>query len=470
MPRVPTVLLLAGLLAAAATTSPAWAHEPRNTLVPTGEVRYLPSIFPDRIILVATEDPARSQAVNWRSAPAVTTAVAQVTRARDAVGLHLTAETVTGTTRPLRSGNGLAHHHSVTFTGLEPDTVYAYRVRGLDTWSEWLQFRTAPAAFEPFSFLYFGDAQNSVKSHFSRVIRESLREAPQARFMLHAGDLVNQRAGKHDDEWGEWFEAGGFLHGMVASLPVAGNHEFIVNTDESGAEHRSLAQIWPLQFAVPRNGPAGLEDTVYFVQYPEVLFVVLDSMRALDDPALAVQQAEWLDRVLQRRKQRWVVVSYHHPMFSVSMGRDNPPLREHWKPVLDRHGVDLVLQGHDHAYGRGANMPEGLMVIDGDLGPVYVVSVAGPKMYLVSDEAEAMLERTGEDVQLYQVIHVEADRLRFESRTPTGRVYDAFDIERLPDGRKRLVERLPAGTPEDRCSNPQLPRPTRCWEGIELVD
>jgi hypothetical protein len=44
---------------------------------------------------------------------------------------------------PLEAENGLAHHHGVTFTGLRPGTLYAYRVGGGDTWSEWFQFRTA---------------------------------------------------------------------------------------------------------------------------------------------------------------------------------------------------------------------------------------------------------------------------------------------------------------------------------------
>ncbi|MCU0974904.1 MAG: metallophosphoesterase family protein [Steroidobacteraceae bacterium] len=446
------------------------AHEPRNTLTLPGDARYRATDHPDRVILVVGEDPARTQSVNWRTGPGVAEAVAQIVVARDTPGLHLSATTVQGTTRPLVTANGLAHHHAVRFEGLEPDTLYAYRVRGHDTWSEWLQFRTAPASFRPFSFLYFGDAQNSVRSHFSRVIRESFRELPKASLLLHAGDLVNLREGNHDDEWGEWFEAGGFLHGMIPAVPVAGNHEHVKRVEPDGSETYSLSPHWPLQLGLPRNGPPGHEDTVYFVRYPGALFVVLDSTRALDEPGSAEVQGRWLDALLSHEKAPWVIVSHHHPVFSVAMGRGNPPLREHWLPVYERHGVDLVLQGHDHAYGRGHNVAEGATAVGARGVPVYVVSVAGPKQYLVSDEAREALERTGEDVQLYQVVHVEQDRLRYESRTVTGRIYDAFDVERTRSGSKRFVSRLPRGAPEDRCSNPSLPRPTRCWEGTELVD
>ncbi|NGX17339.1 metallophosphoesterase family protein [Wenzhouxiangella sp. XN24] len=442
------------------------AHETRNTLVPQGYVHYAPGPIPDRVALVLTADPARSQTVTWRTNAGVTRAVAQLNKALPGPGLHLGARDIDGRTRPLETENGVAHHHAVTFTGLEPDTLYAYRVRGADTWSEWFQFRTAKSSAAPFSFLYFGDAQNSIRSHFSRVIREAFAAHERPALLLHAGDLVNSRSGVHDDEWGEWFDAGGFLHGMVPSFPVAGNHEFI-RRDVFGP--RVLSPHWTAHFSVPANGPEGLRDTVYYVEYQGVLLVALDSMNALQDEALAKQQAEWLDRLLSASAHDWVIVSHHHPVHSVSLGRDNPLLREHWQPLYEKHGVDLVLQGHDHAYGRGANLAEGTTAIDDDAGTVYVVSVAGPKMYLVAEEAESSMARVGEEVQLYQVIQIEADRLRYASRTVTGEVYDAFELRMTEEG-KHLVDLVPADAPRSTCGNPDRPRPDRCWNGVELVD
>ena len=441
------------------------AHESRNTLVPKGYVHYAPGPIPDRVALLLTADPARNQTVTWRTEAGVTETLAQLSKALAGPGLHLGAREVGGRNRPLETENGVAHHHAVTFTDLEPDTLYAYRVRGADTWSEWFQFRTAKSGFAPFSFLYFGDAQNSIRSHFSRVIREAFAAHERPALLLHAGDLVNSRAGVHDDEWGEWFDAGGFLHGMVPSFPVAGNHEFI---KPAAGGLRVLSPHWTAHFSVPANGPDGLRDTVYFVEYQGVLFVALDSMNALQDETLAQQQADWLDRLLTASTHRWVIVSHHHPVHSVSLGRDNPLLRQYWQPLYEKHGVDLVLQGHDHTYGRGENLAEGTTAID-DTGTIYVVSVAGPKMYLVADEAESSMARVGEDVQLYQFIQVEADRLRYASRTVTGDVYDAFELTMSDDG-KRLVELLPADAPRALCGNPDKPRPDRCWNGVELVD
>jgi hypothetical protein len=42
--------------------------------------------------------------------------------------------------------------------------------------------------------------------------------APDARFMVFAGDLINRRG--VDREWGEWYEAGGWIYRQVPSFPV----------------------------------------------------------------------------------------------------------------------------------------------------------------------------------------------------------------------------------------------------------
>ena len=474
MPVLRTVIVVLACHAVScqvfAEAAPALADTERNTLVVAGEPYHRPSAYPDRIALTITADPATSQTVNWRTRPGVEDARAQITAAAASPGLHLAARTIAASSASVMAGNGLALHHHVIFSGLEPDTLYAYRVSGAGTWSEWLQFRTARADAAEFAFLYFGDAQNSVKSHFSRVIREASSELPRPALMLHAGDLVSQREhANHDDEWGEWFEAGGFLHAMSPSLPVAGNHEYVDQVDEAGNEYYALPPAWRAHFRLPENGPPGLRDTVYASRYQGVLFVALDSTRALQDEADARTQAAWLDALLTENDRRWTIVSHHHPIFSVSMGRDNPILREHWQPLYEKHGVDLVLQGHDHTYGRGSNLAEGSNLQHGTAGTVYLVSVAGAKMYRVSESARADMARTGEDVQLYQLIRVGEDRIAVEARTAAGELYDAFDLLRDESGGKRLVNRIPAGMPTSGCSNPAPPRPTRCWNGTELV-
>ena len=128
----------------------------------------------------------------------------------------------------------------------------------------------------------------------------------------------------------------------------------------------------------------------------------------------------------------------HYPIYSTKKGRDNKELRENLKPLIDKYNVDLVLQGHDHTYARGYASNEGLgKTIVKDAGTVYAVSVSGPKMYESQDQ-EWMVKR-GEFTQLFQIITVENDTIKYNSYTTKGKVYDSFDLVKNDKGEKTLT-------------------------------
>jgi hypothetical protein len=113
-------------------------------------------------------------------------------------------------------------------------------------------------------------------------------------------------------------------------------------------------------------------------------------------------------------------------------------------PVIRRHRVDLVLQGHDHTYAR-SNLPTGVSGPDRPGGTVFVVSVSGPKMYNL--ERKDWMQRVAEDTQLYQLIRVEESRIYYEARTALGTLYDAFELRRNGGG-NRLIDLTPSDAPE----------------------
>lgn len=396
--------------------------------------RYAPSELPDRVILTLTDRPATSQAVNWRTHADVQTPQAQIALAEDGPLFVDKAQAAAVVSQDFNSVEGAAQYHSARFSGLEPATRYVYRVGDGTNWSEWNQFRTASAATDttdaaadPLKFLYVGDAQNDIYSMWSRLIRTGFAEAPDAAFVIHAGDLVNN--GNADSEWGEWFEAAGWIHRTIPSVAVPGNHEYPRTEDES----RSLSRFWRPIFALPENGPEGLEESCYFIDIQGVRIVLLNSNEKQEE------QAAWLDEVLSDNPNRWTIVTHHHPIFSVARSRDNPELRALWQPVYDKHAVDMVLNGHDHAYAR-SNLINGLNTRRG--GTVYVVSVSGPKMY----ELDQMKwpARTAERIQLFQVIVIDGDILRYESRTARGELYDAFDLVKREGRPNELANRFPS--------------------------
>ncbi len=389
-----------------------------------------PSPVPDRVILTWAGDPSTTQAVTWRTDLSVQDACALIALAGVSSDFAADTRRIPAKTGRLDADVGPAHYHSVKFTDLNPNTLYAYRVGSDEAWSEWFHFRTASADPEPFSFLYFGDPQDAILPYWSRVIRAAYTDAPNARFMIYAGDLVTNGVG--DAHWAEWFDAGGWILGMTPTLATPGNHEY-------DRDHVNLTPFWRTIFTLPENGVPGLEEQCYFVDYQGVRVISLNSNEKIED------QAAWLEGILKNNPSRWTVVIFHHPVFSSARGRDNRELRESWKPLFDRYGVDLVLQGHDHNYGRGRNLPERPDEVGG-CGTMYIVSVSGPKMYDLT--SERWMDRAGENVQLYQVVDVTADTLNYRSMTVTGDLYDAFDLVKQKDGPNLLIETLPPGIPE----------------------
>jgi len=420
-----------------AVTSSAAAHDDHPPAKVLDADLYRATAMPDRIILTWQGDPARSQAVTWRTDPSVKKGIAQIAVAEPGPKFAEKATTVTATTEPHKGELGQAHYHSAVFKDLKPATRYAYRVGDGTNWSEWFQFSTASDKAEPFSFIYFGDAQTNVRAHWSRVIREAQRDAPKAAFLLHAGDLINNA--NSDAQWGEWFGAGAWLNAMIPNVVTPGNHEYDRDRTKPDAE-RTLSSHWRPQFTLPENGIQGLEESVYFLDYQGTRIISLNSNEREAD------QVPWLENVLAENRNRWTVVAFHHPVYSTAKGRDNPEIRNLWKPVFDKYKVDLVLQGHDHTYGRFVpelteNVPTGATARSPEAGTVYVVSVSGPKMYKL--EKSPGMRRGAQDTQLYQIIKIDGDTLRYEARSADGKLYDAFRLKKQPGKANELIEEVP---------------------------
>jgi len=408
-----------------------------------------PSAHPDHIVLNYGEDASTQMAVSWRTDTTVTKGFTEIamTTASPKFWRHaktLEADTQVMDASEIKTAEIISHYHTVKFDSLIPDSKYAYRVGDGNKWSEWIHFKTASNKKDkPFSFLYVGDAQNYILEVWSRLIREGYRTAPDASFIIHAGDLVND--GHNEQQWHEWFSAGGWIHSMLPSIPVLGNHEYRpynIEDSERGIRRRSVQ--WRPQFNLPLNGPESMHEEVYYTDYQDIRIITLNT---LGDKML---QKEWLETVLQNNPQKWTIVTYHHPFYSASRGRDNKNLRELWKPLFDKYKVDLSLQGHDHGYARGRVAPSGENVVDGvnlldETGTVYVVSVSGGKMYGLGDgwdEFGAKRNRGAENTQLFQVISIDNDTLIYESYTATGELYDKFELQKQPDGKPNLFKEL----------------------------
>lgn len=429
---------------------------------------YAARTLPDRIVLTPGEDPARTMLVNFRTDMAQGESLAEIAPLLPAPNFGLRAAQVTGTSIATTSENGAARYHKIAFAGLMPDTAYAYRVKGAAGFSEWHQFRTAKAGAAPVTMIFMGDTQNSILDIGSLAWRRALLQTGNPALMLHAGDLVASRDDLvHDDEWGEWAASGGWALASVPQVPAPGNHEYVDDIRPDGSEGKKLGPHWPVMFNLPHNGAAGVRGTSYFADYQGVRIVVLDGTSALE-LGTAEAQARWADGVLAAAPGPWKFVLFHQPIFTCARSKDTPLLKQVWKPVFEKHGVDLVLQGHDHCYGRwtaeaGADAAREARAGGGSQGPVYLVSVAGAKMYGLNDRSGWQPDRVAEDTSLFQTIAIDGARLTLKAFLNTGVLYDGFELVKGADGRNTLAE-LPDDVPTVRRCEPIGPGPVRADE------
>lgn len=399
----------------------------------------LPNDIPDRVILTITPDPATSVTINWRTANTSEPTIVEYAIADAHPEFVSNVIRVNANAKPFSFEKISAINNRATINNLQPDTLYAYRIGKQNNWTEWFQFRTAQSnvARPKLSFIYLGDAQVGIKPLWSRVIRKAYSAMPNAQLVVHAGDLVNRA--NEDNEWADWFAAGGYIHASTPALMTPGNHEY---THEDGKPHLSV--YWNEQFALPMNGPDDtlLKGSCYYADIQGVRMISLNTQmieEAITDDCIS-RQVDWLHQVLTQNSQRWTCIVMHHPIYSTKKGRDNKKAREHLKPIFDQYGVDIVLQGHDHAYARGmTKVPLTQGVAGAHSGTVYVVSVSGSKMY----ETEPMewADIIGSHLQVYQTIDIDDNLLSFKAYLATGELFDAFDLVKEKGKPNKLINK-----------------------------
>jgi acid phosphatase type 7 len=299
-----------------------------------------------------------------------------------------------------RGDGRIGKRHAVTLSGLRPSSRYYYRVAGAQKIAS---FRTAPEGpGSSFTFAVVGDSGTGSKAQQAVA---GLLERMQPDLILHTGDVVYPK-GDDADYDPKFFAPYRRIIEGVPIFPSLGNHD--VET-ENGAPYLE-------NFHLPRNNP---EDTgrYYSFDWGNAHFVALDSELYYDDEGGDPErQKAWLERDLGETRQPWKFVFFHRPPYSSSEHGSDLMVREDLEPVLARHGVDLVFNGHDHDYERTVQIR----------GVTYVVTGGGGKDLYEAGESEwtAFSRSTHHAVR----VRLDGARLRLEAIEPSGVVVDRLDL------------------------------------------
>ena len=143
---------------------------------------------------------------------------------------------------------------------------------------------------------------------------------------------------------------------------------------------------------------------------------------AVDSNYIDAKQLAWLEKELQASGSEWKIVYFHHPLYS--SGRNHGPAlatREVLEPVLIRHGVSVVLTGHEHFYER----------IEPQKGILHFISGGGGKLR-PGDIRKHPQTAKGFDSDLhFLMIEIDGDDLFFQAVSRTGKTVDSGRFRRV---------------------------------------
>ncbi|RII15574.1 Calcineurin-like phosphoesterase [Streptomyces sp. YIM 130001] len=356
----------------------------------------------------------------------------------------------------------------VALDGLEPGTTYYYGVghQGFDPASpERLStlgsFRTAPARPARFVFTAFGDQGVS----YHALANDQLILGQNPSFHLHAGDICYADAsgqGKESDTydarvWDQFLAQTESVAARVPWMVTTGNHDMEAWYSPNGYGGQSARWSLPANGFDPKAAPG-----VYSFTYGNVGVVALDANDvSYEIPAnkgyTDGRQTAWLDRRLGELRRDpdvdFIVVFFHHCMYSTSTHASDGGVRDAWLPAFTKHQVDLVINGHNHVYERtdaikdgevGKKLPIGASTDPTRDGIVYVTAGgAGKELYGFPAGVKDSFEGSVNDRESIVTFHWTKARLPDPDRVEWSRVryagYSFLAVEAETGSRPRLT-------------------------------
>ena len=270
----------------------------------------------------------------------------------------------------------LLTEHKINLSGLKPLTKYYYAIGGL---KDKLQgdtsnyFVTLPEAGKPghYRIAALGDCgDNSVNQRQVKAALLKYLGKEELTAWILLGDNAYQD-GTDSEFQSKFFNV--YKNDLLKKYPLypaPGNHDYH-DTDLSAKHAQETHETAYYQnFSMPAEGEAGgvpsHTQAFYSFDIGNIHFLSLDSYgkeanayRLYDTIG---PQVQWIKKDLAANKNKgWVIAFWHHPPYT--MGSHNSDeeeelvkIRENFIGIIEREGVDIVLNGHSHGYERSRLM------------------------------------------------------------------------------------------------------------------
>ncbi len=264
------------------------------------------------------------------------------------------------------------------------------------------------------SFLLLGDIHNSLTNREMLMIGE---RHPDVQFWVQMGDWMERPYHYYEQMMYQSLQGSRLDSLPIVALP--GNHEYLKGVV------KTLPAYWKNIFPNPENGPTRFLGTTYFVDFPHLRLLAIDTdgLHRISD---YTQVAFWLKKNLREASSKFTVVVMHHPVYSTAEGRTNVLM---WLAFRDAmREADVVFSGHDHNYARRTEQYKARFWKKEE-PTIFITTNASTKVYPTKKKPNYECSLSGEPV--YEHIIITPDTLYIQTYNLTsGDVIDAVHVVR----------------------------------------
>ena len=143
---------------------------------------------------------------------------------------------------------------------------------------------------------------------------------------------------------------------------------------------------------------------------------------ALDSTYVDARQLKWVDEQLGMSGSDWKIAFFHHPPYSSgeTHGSDET-LRTQLEPIFVKHGVNVVLTGHEHFYER----------IKPQKGIAYFITGSSAKLREGNITQTQLTAKGFDSGYTFMIVEISGDDMYYQTMTDTGKTVDSGTVHRV---------------------------------------